>query len=301
MNASESGCSNEWLARRHRNLREMINFSLSSFVWDLKLLRQEIALAVKRAAAKPADAMLEGADKERVVGNVQGISRACARMFLERTESRIQRLWIALKTPGGLPEAMLATELVALWDAIEDDIQYERFFHYRRDKTRPLLAMRGEWAPTLSAFKSAEKDIEEGVDCYGLEHNTACVFHMMRIAERGLRALARERQVTLPRNKPLEWGTWQDILNEVEKSVRVLGPTMAAGPAKDVALAFYNGAIAHYHGFKDMYRNDVSHVRREYGEADALRAINQVRDFMNGLSSKIGETTRRPVPIRSWR
>ena len=37
------------------------------------------------------------------------------------------------------------------------------------------------------------------------------------------------------------------------------------------------------------------HVRRSYDELDALKAINQVRDFMNGLSAKIGEKTRRPI------
>jgi hypothetical protein len=40
------------------------------------------------------------------------------------------------------------------------------------------------------------------------------------------------------------------------------------------------------------------HVRRDYDEMDALRAIHQVRDFMNGLSAKIGEKTRKP--IRRW-
>jgi len=37
------------------------------------------------------------------------------------------------------------------------------------------------------------------------------------------------------------------------------------------------------------------HMRGDFGELDAIRAINRVRDFMNGLSAKIGEKTRRPI------
>jgi hypothetical protein len=63
----------------------------------------------------------------------------------------------------------------------------------------------------------------------------------------------------------------------------------------DAARAFYSGAVQQFQGFKDKYRNDVMQVRAVYDELDALRAINQVRDFMNALSAKIGEKTRQPI------
>ncbi len=135
------------------------------------------------------------------------------------------------------------------------------------------------------------------MDCYALEYNTASVFHLMRIAEYGLKALARERGVTFPKH-PLEWADWQNILDETEKRARAATHGMPRGPIKDAIQAFYSGAIGQLHGFKDTYRNAVMHVRRSYDELDALKAINQVRDFMNGLSAKIGEKTRRP--IRRW-
>jgi hypothetical protein len=143
------------------------------------------------------------------------------------------------------------------------------------------------------------KEIEEGVDCYALEHNTASVFHMMRVAEIGMRALARERKVSFPRH-PLEWAGWQQILDETERRAKSATQGMSPGPKKDAMLAFYSGTIGQLHGFKDTYRNVVMHVRRNYDELEALRAINQVRDFMNGLSAKIGERTRGPIPASRW-
>jgi hypothetical protein len=182
-------------------------------------------------------------------------------------------------------------------EAVEDDLKFERFFHYKQNRVRPYMNRGHEWAPTLAAFPSLANEIDEGLDCYGLEHNTACVFHMMRIAEIGMRALARERGVSFPKH-PLEWADWQNVLEQTEKKAKMATDGMPRGSKKDAIQAFYSDAIGQLHGFKDTYRNVVMHVRRNYDELDALRAINQVRDFMNRLSTKIGEKTR--TPIRRW-
>ena len=73
---------------------------------------------------------------------------------------------------------------------------------------------------------------------------------------------------------------------------------MAARRKKGRGTWVLYGALGQFHAFKELYRNAVMHVRADYDEFQALRAIHQVRDFMNGLSEKIGEKTRRP--IRKW-
>jgi hypothetical protein len=102
------------------------------------------------------------------------------------------------------------------------------------------------------------------------------------------------------RKHPLEWADWQTILEQTESKAKSSTDGMARGPKKDAMQAFYSGAIAQVRGFKDTYRNVLMHVRRSYDERDALRAINQVRDFMNGLSAKLDEKTRRPIPLSRW-
>jgi hypothetical protein len=63
-------------------------------------------------------------------------------------------------------------------------------------------------------------------------------------------------------------------------------------------MSFYRGAIGHFYAFKDKYRNATMHVRIRYDDLQALSAINHVREFMNGISQKIGEKTKKP--IRKW-
>jgi hypothetical protein len=132
----------------------------------------------------------------------------------------------------------------------------------------------------------------------GIEHNAACVFHMMRVAEIGMRALARERKVTFPHH-PLEWAEWENIIDQIESRARSATVSMGRGPERDAARTFYTAAVAQLRAFKET-RNRIMHMRGSFDELDARRAVNQVRDFMNGLSAKIGEKTRRPIPLSRW-
>jgi hypothetical protein len=59
------------------------------------------------------------------------------------------------------------------------------------------------------------------------------------------------------------------------------------GTKKAVELDFYSGALSHFAGFKDMYRDSVMHVRREYKDWEAEIAMRQMWDFMNKLSTRV--------------
>jgi Asp-tRNA(Asn)/Glu-tRNA(Gln) amidotransferase A subunit family amidase len=109
--------------------------------------------------------------------------------------------------------------------------------------------------------------------------------------------VAKERRVKLPKNKPVEWATWQEIIKSIRDAHAEIGKTKLPGQGKDEALAFYSGALAHLEAFKDKYRNLVMHVREDYDEHQAASAMMHVREFMAGLSTKIGEN---PKPIR-WK
>jgi hypothetical protein len=145
------------------------------------------------------------------------------------------------------------------------------------------------WASIWKQFPSVQTDCEEAVYCYALERDTASVFHSMRVAEIGLRALARRMKVKLPKNKRLEWAQWQEILREMSAKSDLVARNAKAGPAKDALLEFYNGAIGQFYGFKDEFRNEVMHVRRTYDRFDSERALVRVRDFMQKLAGRINQ------------
>lgn len=109
----------------------------------------------------------------------------------------------------------------------------------------------------------------------------------MRVAEAGLRALARRMKVKLPKRGRLEWAEWQTVLREMQKIADNIAGTRKAGPAKDELLEFYRGSLGHFYGFKDEYRNHVMHARGQYDEHRAASVLLQVREFMLGLAKRI--------------
>lgn len=191
----------------------------------------------------------------------------------------------------------ISHELTTIVKLLKQEASHRLIFCIKKEKGDILEKNMRMWEPIIDAFPSADPELLEAIKSYQFELNNACVFHLMRVAEYGLRALARERSVSFP-TKPVEWAHWQDLLTQIDRSVDAQWAKASAGPAKDAALGFYKGALAHFHAFKDKYRNAVMHVRKRYDEHEALQALTQVRDFMAVLSAKIGEKTR--SPIRKW-
>ena len=174
-----------------------------------------------------------------------------------------------------------------LRDAMIIEFKDYLFFAYSKEKGQRVKTWEVDWGKAIAAFPEVRMEVHSAVDCYALQHPTASVFHSMRIAECGLRALAKERRVTLPKNKAIEWATWQEIIKALDDEIRAIGGTWKAGGAKDSALAFYSGARADLNGFKDEYRNLVMHVRGQNDEFQALRALTQVHAFMERVAERI--------------
>jgi hypothetical protein len=209
----------------------MMNFSLHSFTAALRLLSQEVYVTSNRSRVM----VVSDSDRERATENLKFIAKKCHELLLPSADHRLERCFDALSASSPRTNGDLHQSLVTLYEAIEDDIKTEYFYHYRRDRGLLFLRVPGDWHQTLAKFESAKNEIDAGIDCYALEHNEACGFHMMRVAELGMRALAKERGVTFPRH-PLEWAEWGNVIEGIEFKAKAATSGMTRGPAKDAAL-----------------------------------------------------------------
>jgi hypothetical protein len=91
----------------------------------------------------------------------------------------------------------------------------------------------------------------------------------------------------------VDWATWQEIITQLNAEATKIGQTAKAGQKKDDVLSFYSGAIADLNAFKDEYRNQVMHVRKDYDEHQALRALVKVHGFMERVSERINHNHSR--------
>lgn len=212
-------------------------------------------------------------------------------------ESTSDRVWdngpFSMASKTGMTWQELQNELNFLRQCIEADLEKRSFVLIQPPKDHAFLSIKAEWGMVWERFKGARYDSEQAVGCYALDFYTACIFHLMRVAELGLRGLARRMKVKLPKKKKLEWAQWQEILKVMNDNTAKISIEMKAGPRKDELLEFYRGCLGSFYGFKDEYRNQTMHPRKQYDQFGAERALVQVKDFMNKLALRIDEDGKR--------
>ena len=146
--------------------------------------------------------------------------------------------------------------------------------------------------PVNDAFPPSTRDIRESGNCLAVACSTAAVFHLMRVSEIGLRALARDRDLSFS-NKPIdqqEWGTILGTLDGVISQMRAEPIKSWPNPSvKDVQLKFYAEVIQELRGFNEAWRRHLSHAREDgiYDQDYAKSIFGHVRLFMQKLATRI--------------
>lgn len=140
-----------------------------------------------------------------------------------------------------------------------------------------------------SAFTEARADIKAAGNCFAMELYTACVFHLMRVAEFGLRAMAKRLKVTISdhgKNIPLEYGDWNKVIEGIENKLQPLRQT-AKNVRRESRVNYYSDALERCSAMKDLYRNPVSHTRTTYNRGGAEDVMERVERFMQFLAQPV--------------
>jgi hypothetical protein len=135
-------------------------------------------------------------------------------------------------------------------------------------------------------FPDARQDIKEVGNCFAAGLFTACVFHLMRVSEYGLRFIANALGVTTKHTGsmiPLEYAEWDQIISQINQKIEAERKT-PRDANREKQLQNYSEAAQHCLFMKDIWRNTVSHARKAYVEPEALGSLERVRDFMHFLA-----------------
>lgn len=145
-----------------------------------------------------------------------------------------------------------------------------------------------EWSENLiDGFPVASQELSEAGRCFAMASYTASVFHSMRAAEIGMRALGAALNVTFP-DKPTDMAEWHQILDQAEKNIKSIGQ-QPRSQQRASDQEFYSQAASQFRFFKDGWRVRVAHAHASYNEQEALRVLEHVRDFLGGLSPRLAE------------
>ena len=162
-------------------------------------------------------------------------------------------------------------------------------------KPPPLFSERA-----IKAFPSAYMDIVEAGRCLALNRNNASIYHLMQVAEIGLRTLAWDRRITITRGKkqaevPLENAQWGEMIGQIQKKKDLIHHWPRSKALKDAAVRYYARVVFEVDSFNEIFRKHISHARGELYEPDvAISCWGHVYRFMDMLSEHMSEASRTP-------
>ena len=134
-------------------------------------------------------------------------------------------------------------------------------------------------------LKNGVFELDEAAKCTALGRPTAAVFHLMRLMEVGVRALARCLQIPDPLKAAER--NWGHILGEIKKGVDARYPTAATRSHGDGAL--FEQLHASLDAVKNPWRNATMHVENKYTDDQAKHIFAAVKGFMEKLADRCDE------------
>jgi hypothetical protein len=168
---------------------------------------------------------------------------------------------------------------------LSDEASATFFYSLSTTEAEQYNNPRKSWDSVLAQFPSAVIDIEESSKCLACGRHTASVFHLMRVMEIGLRALA--KTLNDPGLDPKKNPNWGDVLRKCTDELAK--PPSKRSPEWAADETFFSQASATLMAVKNAWRNPTMHVEINYDEDQALEVWASVKGFMRHLATKLRE------------
>jgi hypothetical protein len=185
----------------------------------------------------------------------------------------------------------LECEIRNLLQDVVLDILKHQFVQVHRDRVKYFEQEALFGVEVTTTFKRAAFDIRESGNCIALDLPTAAVFHLMRVAEHGIRRLAKRLPgVTLTHKGlayPIEFGDWNVVLTAIRNKIVDVSKNPQLGPERQGQLELFSDAADHCTFMKDIWRNSVSHTRKPYIISEAIASLERVQGFMQFLARSL--------------
>jgi len=223
----------------------------------------------------------QGLTPNYISSALKGIEEDCLAISLNISARGAKRILAELTQ--GIPGVELKVKLDELRSVIGDEMESVLFLHIRNEFAefyRKPYGFDDEKVKSSEAFPSIIADVEAAGNCLVVEQGTACVFHLMRIMEKGLMALA------APLGIPYA-PSWESFLKQIDAKMSRKWDDKEPDWKKDEA--FFKEAAAHLSAVRFAWRNPTMHIGPHHSAEEAKEIYAAVRTFMRHLATKVKE------------
>ncbi len=286
----------------------MIAPSLGRFPWqapytfwslsDMKqLLANRVALLAshlentcQKAKTREAEEISDH-DRGKLLENIEGIARELEVLDLESPQDQVTRVRNMLGVDGTIdgrvptnPDIYRAFhELNARF---EDELGRQLCFIVPREKAKLYTDPQLFGTTVADHFPSATLDVEEAGKCLALQRGTASVFHLMRVMEAGLKAVASALGIPYA-------PSWESYLKQIQTQLEL---EWKKKPRKwRTEEPFFRDVHANLFAVKLAWRNPTMHIVNSYTPDMAEEVFNAVRGFMRHIATKLSDAPPKKV------
>ena len=282
------------------SLRDMIEFLGYDFISLLSDLEREGRVAgeiVKQGC--PAAA----ANQEYVVRMCKllgGLRDHCGRLCLTASVASIQH-FIEYTLLGHFPDPtfqVIESQISGLYSSILTELHGCKFTFIPANQIQ-FFEQPALLGPDVHAVVGplANAEIKAAGNCLAVGLDDAAVFHLMRVAEYGLRYLAIRLRVISRLRHPLQLSEWGQVIGKIrcvlsERQLKLQKKQQKTRTLKRTeALEYYSGLINTLEYFKEAYRNPNAHLRGHYSSKKAGVALDEVRHLMSRIVKGVDKKT----------
>jgi hypothetical protein len=227
-------------------------------------------------------AMFRATRLQSTLDSLERLRAACELLKMPQLTPEVVRLQRDLSSKSSvnlLSRGPIADRLQHLLERLRDELQHEYFLHVGRADSE-YYGKNQLFGPAVAAKFNITDDLEAAGNCLAVEQPTACVFHLMRIMERGVHSLGRALKVKFDPTTQ----TWFDICNLASKAATNRPAKTPRQRARNAALA---AAAAHLQTVRVAWRNGVMHPRQSYSISEAREVYEATRTFMINLAELV--------------
>lgn len=214
--------------------------------------------------------------RQRVRDLLPALSALCNWLPMPSSTAQIGRIESMLNLSPSEDE--LIAQVRNLRDRIEDELKQHVFFHVAPSDvqlySQPMLF--GQAVNLV--FPNAADDIEAAGKCLAFRQGTATVFHLMRVLEAGMRALAGLLKIPYA-------PSWESYITQITNKVNAKHKTKGIAWKRDQPL--FIEILGDLKSIKIAWRNPTMHIHRKYTADEAAEIFRATKRFMERLSARL--------------
>jgi hypothetical protein len=200
---------------------------------------------------------------------------------------RVEKIQNQLRNREPFSPASLIREFCNLYDQLMHALGKQKFA-YIPENSVPFFEQDHLFGMNVyDHFPDLRDEIKDIGNAFASGLYSACVFHSMRVAEHGMRRVAKKLKVSLRDNrKPLEinYATWDKVINGIKSKLDRIRKN-PKGPIREKEQDLYSSIADQCTYFRDIWRDKTMHSRKRYDEDEASRALHRIAEFMGLLAA----------------